>query len=392
MAGPLADLRVVDFSKFLPGPYCTWMLGDLGAEVVRLENPRELTKQAAVFGWDQLSDAERVRMRAQDLFGRNKRSLAIDPGHAASRPVIEALVRRADILVEDYRPGVMEKMGLGYAAMTAVNPRLVYCSVTLCGQTGPYRTKPGHDPIALSISGALSRSGEDPDAPTFPGIPAADLLTGSNAVIGILAAVIARATTGRGQQVDVAMSDSAMALIGNLIARHPDLSTVPPRGQRRTDSGIWRTRDGRFLCTTDMEPAYWARFCTAVGRPDFMPLQRDPQAAPMIRTALEAIFATRDLAAWLEVLGAAETQFAAVYEPEEALADPHNLARGMVVELETDDGERIRQLGSPVKLSETPAAARRLAVPAGADAEAVLAELGYDAAAIARLRAEGALG
>ncbi|MFC3068906.1 CaiB/BaiF CoA transferase family protein [Phenylobacterium soli] len=389
MGGPLAGLRVVDFSKFLPGPYCTWMLGDLGAEVIRLENPRELKKQAAVFGWDKLGDAARRRMRAQDLFARNKKTVVIDPGHAAARPVIEALVKSADILVEDYRPGVMEKMGLGYAAMAAINPRLVYCSVTLCGQTGPYRSKPGHDPVALAISGALSRSGEDPERPSFPGIPAADLLTGSNAVIGVLAAVIARNASGRGQHVDIAMSDSAMALIGNLIARNPDLSAIPPRGQRRADSGIWKTRDGAYLTTTDMEPAYWARFCEAVGRPDFIPLQLDAAARPAIREALEAIFATRTLDEWLEILGAAETQFAPILDVAAALDDPHNRARGMVVELKTEAGETVRQLGSPVKLQGVHPAAARLAPPAGTDTEAVLAGLGFEAEA---LRAQGVLG
>jgi crotonobetainyl-CoA:carnitine CoA-transferase CaiB-like acyl-CoA transferase len=301
-------------------------------------------------------------------------------------------VKRADILVEDYRPGVMEKMGLGYAAMAAINPRLVYCSVTLCGQTGPYRSKPGHDPVALAVSGALSRTGEDPETPGFPGIPAADLLTGSNAVIGILAAVHARNATGRGQHVDVAMSDSAMALVGNLIARHPDLSTIPPRGQRRADSGIWKTADGRFLVTTDMEPAYWARFCKAVGREDFIALQLDAAARPAIRAALEAVFATKTLEEWLAILEAAETQYAAILDTAQALEDPHNLARGMVVELETAAGERVRQLGPPVKLSDTPAAARRLAVSPGADTEAVLAGLGFDAAAVAALRAQGVFG
>jgi crotonobetainyl-CoA:carnitine CoA-transferase CaiB-like acyl-CoA transferase len=392
MAAPLADLVVADFSKFLPGPYCTWMLGDLGAEIVRLENPRELRKQAAVFGWDRLTEEARARMRAQDMFARNKKSLVVDPGHAAARPVIEALVRRADILVEDYRPGVMEAMGLGYAALSAINPRLVYCSVTLCGQTGPYRSKPGHDPVALAISGALSRCGEDPDAPGFPGVPAADLLTGSNAVIGILAAVHARGATGRGQHVDVAMSDSAMALVGNLIARNPDLATIPPRGQRRADSGIWKTADGRFLVTTDMETAYWARFCKAMGREEFIPLQLDAAARPKIRAELEAVFATRTLAEWLAILEAADTQFAPILDTAQALENPHNLARGMVVELATPAGERVRQVGPPVKLSETKAQARRLAVAPGADTEAVLAELGFDAEAVAALRGQGVFG
>ncbi|NML04347.1 CoA transferase [Sphingomonas sp. G-3-2-10] len=375
MNGPLAGIRVVDFSKFLPGPYCTWLLADLGAEVIRIEHPRELAKQAQVFGWDKLPEAERARIRAQDVFARGKRSLLIDPGADASRPVLEELVRRADVLVEDYRPGVLASMGYGYEPMAALNPRLVYASVTLCGQTGPYRDKPGHDPVALAVAGALSRIGEDPDAPGFAGVPAADLLTGSNAVIGILAALLARATTGRGQAVDIAMSDSAMALIGNVISRNPDLSKAPPRGRHRADIGIYRTADDRFLVTTDMEPRYWQRFCEAMGRPDYAPLQNDKAARPGIRAFLETAFAEKPLAHWLALLGAADTQFAPVSSIEEALADPHNIARGMAITVESEGGP-VRQIGSPIHLSDTPPVPPRAARIAGADNDDILKELG----------------
>lgn len=376
MNGPLEGIRVVDFSKFLPGPYCTWMLADLGAEVIRIEHPRELAKQAQVFGWDQLDDTARARIRASDIFARNKRSLLIDPGADASRPVLEELVRRADVLVEDYRPGVLASMGYGHDAMAAINPRLVYASVTLCGQTGPYRDKPGHDPIALAVSGALSRVGEDPDTPGFAGIPAADLLTGSNALIGILAALIARGTTGTGQQVDIAMSDSSMALTASILSRNPDLSKAPPRGRHRADIGIYRTADDRFLVTTDMEPRYWQRFCDAMGRPDFAARQMDPHARVEIRAWLETAFAKQPLAHWLDLLGRADTQFAAVSSIEEALADPHNVARGMSVTVDSAGGP-VRQIGSPIHLSGTPPVPPRAARPAGADNDAILQELGF---------------
>jgi crotonobetainyl-CoA:carnitine CoA-transferase CaiB-like acyl-CoA transferase len=375
MNGPLAGTRVVDFSKFLPGPYCTWLLADLGAEVIRIEHPRELAKQAQVFGWDKLPDDERARIRASDIFARNKRSLLLDPGAETSRPVIEELVRRADILVEDYRPGVLTGMGYGYEAMSALNARLVYCSVSLCGQTGPYRDKPGHDPIALAVAGTLSRIGEDPVQPGFPGVPVADLLSGSNAVIGILAALLARASTGRGQRVDIAMSDSAMALIASAVSRNPNLSKLPPRGRHRADIGIYRTADDRFIVTTDMEPRYWQRFCAAMGCPEFAPLQNDAGHRAEIRSRLEAAFATQPLDHWLTLLAAADTQFASVNSVEEALADPHNIARGMSLQVPSAGGV-VRHIGSPIKLSDTPAIAPRAARPAGADNDDILKELG----------------
>jgi crotonobetainyl-CoA:carnitine CoA-transferase CaiB-like acyl-CoA transferase len=373
---PLSDVFVLDFSKFLPGPYCTWILGDLGAEIVRVEHPRELAKQAQVFGTaGQSADANRVR-RARDIFARNKKSVLLDPGDPASRPLLEALVRRADVLVEDYRPGVMDKMGLGYAALAAINPRLIYCSVTLCGQTGPYRDKPGHDPIALSIAGALSRVGENAAAPSFPGVPVADLLTGSNAVIGVLAALHARHATGRGQQVDIAMSDASMALIASIVSRNPDLDRLAPRGQRRVDTGLWLCADGRYVCTTDMEPRYWATFCEVVGRPDFQPLQLDAGRREEVIAALEQIFLTRSVAQWMALFDAAGTQAMPVHEPAEAMHDPHNAARGMTPVYEAPDGTPVQHIGAPIKLSDTPTAFRHLGRLPGEDDAAVREAMG----------------
>jgi crotonobetainyl-CoA:carnitine CoA-transferase CaiB-like acyl-CoA transferase len=391
MSAPLEGLRVLDFTKFLPGPYCTWLLGDLGADIIRLENPRELAKQAKVFGWDRLDPAARARLRAHDNFARNKRSLLIDPGAAEARAVILELVRRADILVEDYRPGIMESMGLGYGAMQAINPALIYCSVSLCGQTGPAQTKPGHDPVALALSGALSRIGEDPDMPGFPGVPVADLLSGSNAVIGILSAVIARARNGIGQQVDIAMSDSAMALIGTAVSRFPDLAQVPLRGRRRIDSGIWRCADGGLIVTTDMEPRYWQRFCAAIGHPDFAERQHDAAGFAQMRAAIAAAFAGKPRADWLDILAAADTQFAPVLDVAEALDHPHNIARGMALDLPLPDGGSVRQIGSPIHLSETPVRAAVPAREAGADGADILAELGLSDDDIQALAATGAL-
>jgi crotonobetainyl-CoA:carnitine CoA-transferase CaiB-like acyl-CoA transferase len=392
MSAPLEGLRVVDFTKFLPGPYCTWLLGDLGAEIIRIENPRELAKQAKVFGWDRLAPADRALLRANDSFARNKRSLVIDPGAEAARPVIEELVRRADILVEDYRPGIMAAMGYGAEAMRALNPRLIYCSVSLCGQTGPASSKPGHDPVALAIAGALSRIGEDPDMPCFPGVPVADLLSGSNAAIGVLSAVIARTRTGMGQHIDIAMSDSAMALIATVVARNPDLSKAPPRGRRRIDSGIWRCADGLLIVTTDMEPRYWERFCGAIGRPDLAARQHDHAGAGEIAAAIAAIFATRPRAEWLEMLAAADTQFAPVLDVAEALRDPHNRARGMALEVALPGGGTARQIGSPIHLSETPVRAPVPAPLAGTEGAAILAELGLTPDDIDALARTGVVG
>jgi len=373
----LKGIRVVDFSKFLPGPYCTWLLADMGADVIRVENPREIAKQSQVFGWDQLSEADRAGLREGDILARNKRSTMLDMGDPEALEAIKQLVANADVVVEDYRPGVMEKIGLGYEALRAIKPDLIYASLTLCGQTGPYRDKPGHDPIALSIAGVLSRIGENPDEPSFSGIPAADVVTGTHAAFAILAALRERDQTGQGRHVDVAMSDCAMSLLVNVLSRYPDPSKIPPRGTRRADIGLWRTRDDLFICTTDMEPRYWRAFCEAVGRPDFIEAQNDASRRPEIRSALESIFAARTRAEWLDILGAAGTQFAPVLDIAEALEDPHNQARGMVLETQTRT-RNIRHIGQPVRLGST-TEIRNLGRFPGADTEEVLAELGIEA-------------
>ncbi len=391
MSGALAGLKVLDFSRLLPGPYCTWLLADMGAEVLRVENPREIAKQAKVFGWDRLPPETRAQLRENDILARNKRSLMIDIGHEDALPVLQDLARWADIVVEDYRPGVLDGLGLGFQALSAINPRLVYASLTLCGQTGPYRDKPGHDPVALSIAGVQSRIGEDPDAPSFAGIPAADVITGSHAAFAILAALHERHGTGQGRHVDVAMSDCAMSLLVNVLSRHPDPASIPPRGTRRADMGLWRTRDDKFICTTDMEPRYWRIFCDTVGRPDFAPLQNDVERRPEIRAALEAIFAQRDRDEWLAILENAGTQFAPVHDVGEALADPHNRARGMVVETIGAGGATVRQVGPPVRL-DTGNPVRWLGHAPGTDTEAVLAEIGIGGTDLDQLRRSGALG
>lgn len=385
----LKDLKVVDFSKFLPGPYCTWILADLGADVIRIENPRELAKQRRVFGWDKLSDEENARLRAHDILARGKKSVLIDPGSDDGRAAILKLIETADILVEDYRPGVMASMGYGWPEMAALNSRLIYCSVTLCGQTGPYALKPGHDPVALAVAGALSRMGEDPDRPAFPGVPVADLLSGSNAVIGILAAVIARAGTGKGQQVDIAMSDSSLALIANVLSRNPDLAKAPPKGMHRADSGIWRCADGEWLVTTDMEPRYWRIFVETIGLPDLADKQMDKANWPAMKDRIAQVIATRPRAQWLDILDAAGTQFAPILTVAQALDDPHNIARGMILDVPAPGGGTVRHTGTPIHLSDTPAAPPAAARPAGADTRDVLTALGYTNAQIDAL--EGTL-
>ncbi|MDE2403576.1 MAG: CoA transferase [Sphingomonadales bacterium] len=378
----LQGLKIVDFSRFLPGAYASWVAADMGAEVIRIEHPRELAKQTAMFGADD-DAAAAARRRARPSYTRNKRSLAINPGQAAARPVLERLIAGADVLIEDYRPGVMAGMGYGHAAMAALNPRLITLSVSFAGQNGPLADRAGHDPLALALAGALSRLNGLP-TPSLPGLQVADVLTGAHATIAMLLALAARDRRGSGEHVDVAMSDASLPLLLVSMARHDDLDELAPPGTWHPKGGVWECADGGFLCTTDMEPAYWQRFCAAIGRPEFAARQHDAQAHPAMHAQIAAILRTRSRDDWFALLGTARTQAMPVYSPAEALAHPHHRARGRIVDVPLPaDARPLVQLALPFGFSETRAVAPRPAGPAGADNAGLLAELGFDAEALA---------
>lgn len=376
----LDGLTVLDFSRFLPGAYFGWLAGDMGAEVIRIEHPRELAKARAMFGSASDESAEVLR-RARPTYTRNKRSLLLNPGHPQAAPVLHALVARADVLLEDYRPGVMAAMGLGYEALAAINPRLIYCSVSFAGQTGPLAGRAGHDPAALAVAGALSRLNGTPE-PTLPGAQVADVLAGAHASIAVLAALQARHASGRGQHVDVAMTDAAMPLLMVALGRAEEPDRIGfPDGAWHPKGGVWRCADGEWLCTTDMEPRYWARFCEAVGRPDYAARQFDTAAHPAMREDLATLFAAQPRAYWLGLFEAADTQAMPVLTPGEALRHPHAQARDMHVSLPTSAGA-VEQIGTPFHLSDNPPVPPRPAPLPGADNAAILTELGFDVAAL----------
>jgi crotonobetainyl-CoA:carnitine CoA-transferase CaiB-like acyl-CoA transferase len=370
----LEGLRIVDFSRFLPGAYASWVAADMGAEVIRIEHPREVAKQAEIFETGGTAAAQ-ARNRARPSYARNKRSLLINPGNAAAREVIEKLIARADVLIEDYRPGVLGKMGYGPEEMLQLNPRLIYLSVSFAGQFGPYAGKGGHDPAALALAGALSRLNGTP-RPTLPGMQIADPLTGAHATIAMLLALQARERTGKGQHVDVAMSDAALTLDLVWTGRYDDLDGLPPPGEWQPRGAVWECADGGFICTTDLEPRYWARFCEAVDRPQYIALQHDRASYPAMHEDLAALFLTKTRDEWHALLSEADTQVMPVFSLEEALEHPHNRARGMVIDADVPGQEPVRQLALPFILTETPAAPPRPAGLPGSDNAAILAELG----------------
>lgn len=389
---PLAGLTVLDFSRFLPAQICTWMLADFGARVIRVEHPREVAKLAAAFNLASLGDAQRERARAAETLARNKESIVVDLGHRDALDVLRPLLCSADVVVEDYRPGVLARLGFGAHALRGINPRLHYCSVSFAGQTGPYRSRPGHDQLALALSGVLSRIGEDAGRPAFPNVPIADVVTGLNAAIGVLLARAGERHDAQGRDIDVSMLESSLMFAAWFLARHPDADRVPPRGAHRVDCGIWKTRDDKFLCTTNIEPRFWERFCRAIGRADFGARQHASAQWPAMRAEIARIMATRDRDEWLALFEREEVQAAAVHEFHEALDDPHCSERGMTIPIALGDADPVVQIGNPVKLSGAAVSVRRRGEAPGASTEPVLQDFGFTPEQIAAFADAGAIG
>jgi crotonobetainyl-CoA:carnitine CoA-transferase CaiB-like acyl-CoA transferase len=389
---PLENVKVLDMSRMLPGPYCTWVLADMGADVTRIEQPSEIAKGDKAHNMSSVESAERRRIRAYDLFTRNKKSVLMDLKKKEAREIIYKLAGKSDIFVEDYRPGAMERFGLDYERIRKINPRIIYCSISLCGQDGPYRRRPGHDPVALALAGILGQILDEDNVPVMPDpVPIADITAGLHAVIGILLALRVKEQEGRGQYIDIGMMDTAMPLLSGMYQRFFRDGALPPRRGRQPYLGIWQTRDGKYICTTDLEPKYWANFCRAIGKEEFIPYQHDAGKKEALIETIRQIILTKTRDEWAALLDDAGTMVAPVYNVDEALCDPQVIHRQMVLEVHDPVLGKIKQLGMPIKLSETPGKVRFVAPPPGSDTGETMRCLGYSAEEIERLIQEGVI-
>ena len=389
MSLPLESIKVLDLSRLLPGPYCSWLLADMGAEIIRVEQPKEVAKQDAVFSRKKIDRKKREEIRAYDFLSRNKRSLLINLKEERAREIIYKLAQKSDVFLEDYRPGVMKQIALDYASIKKINPQIIYCSISLCGQDGPYRDLPGHDPIALSLAGVLSQLGQDGETPTLPGPPIGDIVAGLHAAVGILVSLNAREKEGHGQHVDISMVDCARGLLSMTYQRYFRDGFILKRGWKSPHIGIWETKDKKHICRTDMEPRYWANFCKAIGREDFIPYQHDLDRRETMIQTIREIFLTKGRDEWFEILRQAGSQAAPVYEIDEALLDPQALHRQMVVEIDHPNLGKVKQLDTPIKLSETPVSTRHMTPLPGENTEEILKQLGYTREQIETLTEQG---
>ncbi len=381
MSGPLASLKVLDFSTLLPGPFASLMLADMGAEVLRIESPTRMDLLRV------LPPNDRGTSASHAYLNRNKRSLALDLKQAEALEIVRALVKDYDIVLEQFRPGVMERLGLGYEALKAINPRLIYVSITGYGQTGPYKDRAGHDINYLALAGVASYTGRQDSGPVPLGVQLADVGGGSlHAVVGLLAAVIARQQSGVGQYLDVSMTDCSFSLNAMVGAGYLACGVEPVREGHVLNGGsfydYYRTRDGRWMSVGSLEPAFMQQLCTALGRPELAA----QGLAPELKIALQVEFEKRSFNELCDLFSGVDACVEPVLSLSEAVEHPQLKARELISQVPRGDGSTQAQLACPLKFSQGLPEPRHIGVAVGAHSDEVLAQLGFSAQRIAELR------
>lgn len=393
MTRALDGIRVLDLTQVMAGPYCTMVLCDMGADVIKVESPTgdSTRRMPGAVGTDSPSF---------NAVNRGKRGVVVDLKQAAGRDTVRRLAVSADVLVENFRPGVLSRFGLGYAELASRHPALVYASISGYGQTGPSAGKGGFDLVAQGVSGLMSVTGEVDGPPVKVGVPITDLGAGLFAVSGILAALLARARTGRGQLVDTSLVDAGVALSVWEATQYFSGRGVPERlgSAHRMNAPYQAVRcaDG-YITVGAANDRIFRRLCEALGHSEWAddPDHRDDEHRVRNRVALaariEAVMTSRPRAHWLALFEARDIPCGPINNYEEVMADPHILARELVVETDHPTLGRIKTLGTPLKLSDTPLTPGRPAPLLGQHTDEVLAEVGLTAGEIAELRRVGAV-
>ena len=395
MKGPLASLRVLDFTTLLPGPFATMMLADLGADVLRVEAPNrpDLVRLMPPF------DGEISAWHG--VLNRSKRSLALDLKKPGAPDIVRRLITDGgyDIVIEQFRPGVMDRLGIGYESLQAANPALIYCAISGYGQSGPLRDRAGHDINYLSLSGVMSQSGRLEGGPAPLGVQLADVGGGSlGALVGLLAAVIHRQESGEGQLVDISMMDMMLAWQAHIFSQYLVGKEEPKREASLLNGGgtydFYETADGRYLSVGSLEPKFWVAFCEAIGLPELIAkgYDLDPETKQSLKAELRDAIAARSLSDWIEVFTALDACVEPVLNVAEVISQPQTEARNMVITVPKPDGSEQQQVGSPFHFSRGRANYKHVGVKLGTHSKEVLAEIGYKPAEIEAFQHNGLLG
>lgn len=394
-SGALGGLRVLDLSRILSGPFCTMILADLGADVIKVEDTRagdDTRSWGPPFQGDDAAYFHSVN--------RNKRGIAVDLKHPECRALVGRLARDADVIVENFRPGTADRLGLGYHQVRADNPGVVYASVSGYGQTGPLRDEPGYDAIAQALSGVMSVTGEADGPPARFGVSGADLAAGMWACLGVLAALRERERTGDGQWVDVSLLDGQIAWLTYVAGGYFATGEIPRRYGSAHPTIVpyqaFPTADGHLTVAAGND-GLWARFARAVGLADLVDDPRFATNPDRVRNRdellplIERTLAQRSAAEWSKLLAEAAVPVGPINTVDQALAHPQVIAREMTVEVDHRSAGRIRMVGSPLKLSASPPRIRTAPPEHGEHTADVLRGLGVDARQLAELRTGGAV-
>jgi crotonobetainyl-CoA:carnitine CoA-transferase CaiB-like acyl-CoA transferase len=390
---PFEGVKILDFTQVLAGPYASYQLALLGADVIKVERREgeDMRRTPLSREW-----AERGLAPAFQAINGNKRSLTLDLQKPDAIAIVRKLVAQVDVVMENFRPGVMDKLGIGYEALSAINPRLIYCAVSGFGQTGPDRLRPGYDGKVQALSGIMAITGHPETGPTRAGFAVCDVLSGATAAFAVSSALYQRDRTGKGQLVDVSMLEATLAFLSGQIA---DWSVAGHRQQlsgnqavsRKTTANLFKAGDGYILLAVNNEKQYRA-LMSALGREDTL---ADPRFADWftrkeneeaLRAIIEEALATKSPREWETTLEDAGAPCASIWKIEEIIDHPQIKARGAIQELDTPYG-RLRFAGSGFRLAHGGGKLDRMAPELGADTDAVLGELGLDATEIANLRA-----
>jgi alpha-methylacyl-CoA racemase len=396
MTQPLSGIRVLDLSRLLPGAYATQMLADFGADVIKIEEPG-----SGDYGRFMPPHGAGGMSLYFLAINRNKRSVTLNLKSEQGREAFLRLARTADVVLESFRPGVMERLGLGYEQIKEIRPGLIYCAISGYGQDGPYRLRAGHDLNYAGYAGLLNYNRGSHGEPAMPATQLGDLAGGSfMAVIGILAALAGRAQTGAGHMVDVSMTEGVMALLPLVTAAYLNTGEPPTPGQNSLDGGlpcynIYETADGKHVTFAALEYKFWHTFCTHIGHLELLPFHTPvgPGEREQAIEMLQAIFKTKTRDEWIAELADIDACVGPIYTIDEALNDPHAQARGTSItsQVAGESDSTFRTIPSFPRLSGVEQEQRYSAPGLGEHTDALLQELGYSEAEIERMRSGGAI-
>ena len=403
MASALSGIRVIDTCGLGPASLAAMTMADMGAEVIKVDMPPGGGHKGVGDGLPYFPEQEdeAARMMAHTAVDRNKKKTAINTRTEAGQAVFQRLAKSSDVVLEAFRPGVMDRMNVGYPALSKINPRIIYCAVSGYGQTGPYRMYPGHDGNYAGFGGILGMTGDRVGGPPVMALNVvADMAVAYlNALVGILLAICARERTGKGQMVDVSMMDGVVGLLAGVpgAVEYPFSGALPVRGDTLTSGthpfySVYETKDKKYVSICPIEPRFWANMCKALGRDDLLSQEfaPSPKREEIIKD-LRKIFLTKTRDEWFDTLVKADVPIGKVLDIDEVFNDPQALARQMVLDIAHPKFGKVKQVGISIKLSDTPGSIRSLAVSLAHDTEEVMAGLGYSKAEIEKLRGEGAI-